>query len=491
MADPKIYTVGWICALPTEFVAAISLLDEQHDQPTKISHGDCNYYTLGKIASHNVVMTVLPEGEYGTASAAAVAATMLCAFPDIKIGLMVGIGGGAPSWRHDIRLGDVVVSYPFDERSGVLRYDFGKTIQNQPFRITGFLSQPPTMLRTAVNRLRTRYEKEGHQINRTIESIIKQRPRLRRKYQRPPSSSDRLYQSTFTHAIGNETSCADLCGDGPFRIVQRQPREDEEKDNPVIHYGLIASANQVMKNAVFRDKLAVEEDVLCFEMEAAGLMNHFPCLVIRGICDYSDTHKNKEWQGYAAMAAAAYAKDLLLEIPVQPPTPERSTIEVIGSLTESGFGEVSPGALGGIGGPPPNPPTSDLVGYLSRESVDACIARDREQFISKTRELIQKIINANIPGGIWYHHDEVADLSRQWREYFHLHRMIPFEGGLSGSPSPQTARSYLVRMISDTRLGGGGISAQTADLYDVIAVMDYVDGWQKVDIQDEEDYEWI
>ena len=40
-------------------------------------------------------------------------------------------------------------------------------------------------------------------------------------------------------------------------------------------------------------------------------MNHFPCLVIRGICDYSDSHKNKEWQGYAAMAAAAYAKDLL------------------------------------------------------------------------------------------------------------------------------------------------------------------------------------
>lgn len=43
-------------------------------------------------------------------------------------------------------------------------------------------------------------------------------------------------------------------------------------------------------------------------------MNHFPCLVIRGICDYSDTHKNKEWQGYAAMTAAALAKDLLSQI---------------------------------------------------------------------------------------------------------------------------------------------------------------------------------
>jgi len=66
-----------------------------------------------------------------------------------------------------------------------------------------------------------------------------------------------------------------------------------------------------MKDAQVRDHLAQTEDVLCFEMEAAGLMDHFPCLVIRGICDYSDTHKNDLWQGYAAATAAAYAKELL------------------------------------------------------------------------------------------------------------------------------------------------------------------------------------
>jgi nucleoside phosphorylase len=70
----------------------------------------------------------------------------------------------------------------------------------------------------------------------------------------------------------------------------------------------------LIKDATVRDKLAAEKDVLCFEMKAAGLMNHFPCLVIRGICDYSDSHKNKEWQGYATMVAAAYAKDLLCRI---------------------------------------------------------------------------------------------------------------------------------------------------------------------------------
>ncbi|QYT06047.1 Vps9-ankyrin repeat-containing protein [Trichoderma simmonsii] len=157
MADPKIYTVGWICALSTEFVAAISLLDEQHDQLTYVSKGDNNCYTLGRIANHNVVLAVLPDGEYGTTAAAIVAATMLCTFPNIEIGLMVGIGGGAPSKYHDIRLGDVVVSFPRGRRSGVLQYDFGKTIQNQAFRTTGYLNQPPNILRSTVDALMVDY----------------------------------------------------------------------------------------------------------------------------------------------------------------------------------------------------------------------------------------------------------------------------------------------------------------------------------------------
>jgi nucleoside phosphorylase len=93
-----------------------------------------------------------------------------------------------------------------------------------------------------------------------------------------------------------------------------RPEWTEIEDNPAIHYGLIASANQLLKNALIRDKLATEMKVLCFEMEEAGLINHFSCLVIRGICDYSDSYKNKAWQGYAAMTAAAYAKDLLYRI---------------------------------------------------------------------------------------------------------------------------------------------------------------------------------
>ncbi|KAL6693628.1 nucleoside phosphorylase domain-containing protein [Trichoderma pleuroticola] len=490
MVNVDDFTVGWICAISTELTAARSFLDEKYESVKNVSQGDYNNYTLGKIADHNVVLAVLPDGEYGTTAAAVVAATMVCTFPNIRIGLMVGIAGGAPSEKHDIRLGDVVVSVPFNRRGGVLQYDFGKTIQNQAFQTTGFLNQPPNVLRTAVCSLMTSYECEGHEIKRTIESIIERNPRLRKKYQRPPLSNDILYQSTFIHPTDSEMPCSELCGDDLSCTVRREPRDDDY-DDPAIHYGLIASANQVMKDAQIRDKLAEEQDVLCFEMEAAGLMNIFPCLVIRGICDYSDTHKNKQWQGYAAMTAAAYAKDLLLQIPPPKIEAERPIKEDFGSIAGAGSGETASERPGGMGCYPTIPSTDDLLGYLSRDSVDACIARGCGQFISKTRELIQKIINANTSGGIWHKRDEVGELSRQWREHFQLNRMIPFDGELSDSPSPGMTRSYLMRMVSDTRLGGDEISRQMADLYDVIAVMDYVDGWKHVDIQGEEDYEWI
>jgi nucleoside phosphorylase len=313
MSDPKNYTIGWICAVTTEYVAARMFLDEQHEGPEYVSPNDNNDYTLGKIGNHNVVIAVLSDGEYGISSAASVATDMLHSFPNVRIGLMVGIGGGAPSGNHDIRLGDIVVSSPRNGKSGVFQYDFGKTIQDQSFQQITFLNQPPTVLRTAVNGLKAQYEHSGHLLEEAISSILEKEERLRQKYKRPDPNSDRLYQPGFTHR-DNTASCTAVCGDDPSNLIFRRERTESE-DNPAIHYGTIASANQLMKDALIRDTLAKEKDVLCFEMEAAGLINHFPCLVIRGICDYSDSHKNKKWQGYAAMVAAAYTKDLLYRIP--------------------------------------------------------------------------------------------------------------------------------------------------------------------------------
>jgi len=143
MADPKDYTVGWICAIQTEYVAALVFLDEKHDRAEYVSSNDNNVYTLGRVGKHKVVIARLPDGEYGISAATSVARDMLHSFPNVKIGLMVGIGGGAPSRKKDIRLGDIVVSAPRNGEGGVFQYDFGKTIQDQAFRTTGFLDQPP------------------------------------------------------------------------------------------------------------------------------------------------------------------------------------------------------------------------------------------------------------------------------------------------------------------------------------------------------------
>ncbi|KEY72933.1 hypothetical protein S7711_10212 [Stachybotrys chartarum IBT 7711] len=327
MSDPKSYTVGWISAITIESVAAQQFLDERHDPPDYVAQRDNNVYVLGRIGRHYVVMAALPDGEYGITTAATVARDMLHSFPNIRFGLMVGIGGGAPTKKSDVRLGDIVVSSRHGDKGGVFQYDYGKTIQDQAFQYTQFLEQPPTLLRSAVSALKALHEAEGHEIDRRINDILAGKPRLRKKYSRPPSECDQLFLSNVQH----REVCGDECVDSPEHFELRLDRSEED-DNPAIHYGLIASANQLMKDAKLRDQLAEKEGVLCFEMEAAGLVNHFPCLVIRGICDYSDSHKNKIWQGYAAMVAAAYAKDLLLQIPPNKVEHEKRIVDAIDGL---------------------------------------------------------------------------------------------------------------------------------------------------------------
>jgi nucleoside phosphorylase len=108
------YTVGWVCALPEELTAARAMLDETYPDLPSTNARDSNVYNLGRVYNHKVVIALLPTGVYGTTSAATTAKEMLFSFPNIRFGLLVGIGGGIPSNANDIRLGDVVVSKPQD-----------------------------------------------------------------------------------------------------------------------------------------------------------------------------------------------------------------------------------------------------------------------------------------------------------------------------------------------------------------------------------------
>lgn len=320
------YTVGWICALPRELTAARAMLDETH---ADITHPptDPNTYCLGRIGEHNIAIGCLPKGEIGNNPAATVATRMSSTFPQIRFGLMVGIGGGVPSREHDIRLGDVVVSTPSGQHGGVVQWDFGKTTRAGHFERTGSLNSPPTVLRSALSRLESTHEMSGSKVPEYLSEIMVKYSLLSPKLARPAAMDDVLFEADYDHINDNDTCSA--CDKG--KIVPRPPRNDF-----AVHYGTIASGNQVMKHGVTRDKISKElGGALCFEMEAAGLMNEFPCLVIRGICDYADSHKNKQWQGYAAATAAAFTKEILCVIPASQVSITRPADEVMKELDKT------------------------------------------------------------------------------------------------------------------------------------------------------------
>ncbi|VUC36260.1 unnamed protein product [Clonostachys rosea] len=296
--SPEAYTVGWICALWIEMSAAQAMLDRIHAElPCK--EDDSNAYILGNIASHNIVITCLPAGQYGTNNAAIVASNLRRTFPCLDKGLMVGIGGGVPD-STDVRLGDVVVGLQ------VVQYDFGKTLSNGHFQPCGIPVRPPQNLLTAVTKLRSRHDLSSSCIPTIMEDMIKNYPSM--SEYALPASNDLLFSSSYGH-IEAASSC-DGCDQAKLL-----PRSKRQNNHPMIHYGTIASGNSVIKDSNARAKLGEKLNCLCLEMEAAGLMDQFPCLVIRGICDYCDSHKNKQWQKYSAAVAAAYAKELLLSIP--------------------------------------------------------------------------------------------------------------------------------------------------------------------------------
>jgi nucleoside phosphorylase len=296
-----------LCIL--EAAAAKAMLDKTHPKRSQ-SAGDNNLYTLGEIFGHNIVMACLPSGIYGTISAATVAAHMQTTFPSIRFGLMVGIGGGVPSTNNDIRLGDIVVSKPTGVLGGVVQYDYGKTIASGVFQQTGMMNQPLQVLLNAIAGLHTNEMLGNNQgIAQMISDVLNTNVGMMAVFSRPADEKDWLFNSAYDHPQDQDTCIS--CDKG--QLIHRDPRTSDE---PRIHYGLITSGNQVMKHGKTRDGLAKEHGMLCFEMEAAGLMNQLPCLVIRGICDYSDSHKNKRWQGYAALAAAACAKILISVVSV-------------------------------------------------------------------------------------------------------------------------------------------------------------------------------
>ncbi|PYI11799.1 purine and uridine phosphorylase [Aspergillus sclerotiicarbonarius CBS 121057] len=306
--DHNDYTVAWVCALGCELDAARALLDEE-DHPVKALLGDDNVYFLGCMGQHNVV--IVTPGAYGPSSTAQSVTQLVRTFPNIRFGLLVGLGGGAPdpprnNPNEDIRLGDVVVSEPIDDYGGVLNYDVQKWRNEDFSEIESRLDEPPVVLLKAIERIRLDHRFSMEKMWANIQIACQKFEHLPEPIYRPTPhrDADQLFRPGYRHIEG-KTDCRECDVD---QTINRFPRNS---NRPVVHYGLIASANTPVKSSQIRDRLRNSCGVSCLEVGAGGSLMNFPCLVIRGICDYCDSHKSKQWQPYAAVTAAAYAKDLL------------------------------------------------------------------------------------------------------------------------------------------------------------------------------------
>ncbi|KAJ0417144.1 hypothetical protein BJY00DRAFT_316101 [Aspergillus carlsbadensis] len=316
------FQIALITAVPTEYDATYELFDEIYDVNGTMYGkilGDANIYTTGKMGKYNVVLVCLAD--IGKMHAAQAVSTLRTSYVGIKYVISVGICGGAPyNGNHPIYLGDVIIS------TRLIEYDYGR---NYP----GIFKLKDTHLKThnlqvegLITHFRTTRNK-AHLRTRVIEHLAKLPP----QYSRPPAGvPDILYKSEYVHRH-HEPISACICSDhdicdlairqtcdqlGCEDSQVRRRRELAEQQIPEIHLGPMASADQVLKSGVDRDRLTQAHHVLGFEMEGAGLWDGIlSCTVIKGVCDYGDSHKKKMWQNYAAGAGAAATKAILEQLP--------------------------------------------------------------------------------------------------------------------------------------------------------------------------------
>ncbi|KAF9776845.1 hypothetical protein IL306_004908 [Fusarium sp. DS 682] len=333
--DRRGFRVAIICALPREADAVTLLFDEfwgQLGDPYGRADSDTNIYITGRIGQHNVVLTILPK--MGTNDATATAVNLRTSYTGLELALIVGVCGGLPRIDDtDAFLGDVVVS------KSVFQYDYTleDIVQTANKDIRTLLAVFETEF------MRERLKKTAVGYLQDLQQAAKKEYR-RAKYHYPGANKDILYSPEYSHK--HRGSCSVCTGDTnafceaaakascievgcePSKVIERDHGENlpEGADfTPEIFIGCIGSGNSVIKSGLDRDQIAAKHDLIAFEMEGAGVWDEIPSIIIKGICDYADSHKNKAWQDFAAATAASVAKAILERYPTsnndRPSTP--------------------------------------------------------------------------------------------------------------------------------------------------------------------------
>jgi nucleoside phosphorylase len=310
------YHVAWICPVADiELLPARLMLDEEHPTPLYDTHFDENTYVCGFINGHAVVIATCPLGETGNVNAGRLTGPMFKTFPNIRMAVLVGIGGGIPNPEvsedalENVHLGDVVVGWPGDGKPACVYHDRGRSKGDGQFEMVGTMGNPDWRLINALSVLVT-----DDELGRTtfMDQLVRLKHSRGKKFARPGLEHDKLFKAAYRHA-GNYRSKCITCD--PSELVERPQRSEEEQQTLVFHLGRIATGNAVIEDGKLRDEIKTRCDgVLCVETEAAGVDANRRCLVIRGISDYADSHKSDMWRSYAAGNAAAFTRELLCRI---------------------------------------------------------------------------------------------------------------------------------------------------------------------------------
>ena len=341
------FEIAIICALPLEANAVLCAMDEiWHDSRHyygKIA-GDDNCYDFGRIGLHSVVIVTLSG--MGLVRASSASRSLKMSFGSIKLALLVGICGAVPYSKDgsEIVLGDVIIGetiveldYGRQYPGSFKRKDTLLDVHGRPNEeILGILQRwkVPVILETLrhgsmwhlralLQRLGIDYPGVGQDILLQPESdySIHTHRESCIAYNQHVSELPQLESSLIV-----SRSCSDaLCNRSQTIVrhrLEQAIRSDRKIPDPLIHIGSIGTSNAVMKSAWHRDQYAESEGIIGFEMEGAGVWDKFNCLVIKGVCDYADSHKNKIWQPYAAATAAAVAKEVLNQYVVPQNAPQ-------------------------------------------------------------------------------------------------------------------------------------------------------------------------
>ena len=307
-----------------------AFLDEKYETDEfsyRKAPGDCNAYTTGRIGRHSVVLVYMPG--MGKVNAAATAAGLRSSFQNIKLALLVGICGGVPvtADKTEVLLGDVIFT------TNIIQIDFGRQYPDRFIRRDS-TEASSSRLGPEIRAFLQKISGSHVQVlqDRTSSYLVEKQRHTSSFLDYPGLEKDVLFPAHYQHKhqIANSTIACDVCAESDDQICHSALSAsckdlgcDEsllltrgrvsDPWRPFIHFGGIASADVVMKSGMHRDEIARRENITAFEMEGAGMWDYLPTIVIKSVCDYADSHKNKVWQNYSAYVAAACAKAVLAD----------------------------------------------------------------------------------------------------------------------------------------------------------------------------------